>query len=316
MNEEPVYNIGIVSRMTGIPENTLRMWERRYDFPAPTRTEGGHRLYTPQQVARVRWVKQRIDQGMQTRNAIQALEQNEAAGELPDLLLETPSSTRSSASGETVTERLFAALTALDRQQADMIIADALTISPLEDLIQAVIAPTLTAIGQAWAEDRISIATEHFATNYLRQKLLIWMQNAPPEYPVRPVVLACSPGELHEGGLLMLGLLLRRLRWPVIYLGQSVDLADLASFVEQVNPSIVAFVAMTESTAQALSQWPRWLPSDEDNDAAPLVAYAGYIFAQDPTWVERIPGVYLGNTLLEGLDTANDLLRQLNPFTG
>jgi DNA-binding transcriptional MerR regulator len=44
MSEEPVYNIGVVSRMTGIPENTLRMWERRYNFPTPTRTDGGRRL--------------------------------------------------------------------------------------------------------------------------------------------------------------------------------------------------------------------------------------------------------------------------------
>jgi methanogenic corrinoid protein MtbC1 len=88
----------------------------------------------------------------------------------------------------------------------------------LEQLVLAIIAPTYAAIGQAWEEQRISIATEHFATNYLRQKLQTWMQMAPPEYPVRPVVLACAPGELHEGGLLMLGLLLQRLRWPVVYL--------------------------------------------------------------------------------------------------
>ncbi len=44
VNEEPVYNIGIVARMTGVPENTLRVWERRYDFPQSARTEGGHRL--------------------------------------------------------------------------------------------------------------------------------------------------------------------------------------------------------------------------------------------------------------------------------
>ena len=110
MNEEPVYNIGVVARMTGIPENTLRMWERRYHFPTPTRTDGGHRLYSPQQVARVQWVKQRIDGGMQTRNAIQALEQSEAAGQFPDLAHELPSTAQSSISGEMIRERLFEAL--------------------------------------------------------------------------------------------------------------------------------------------------------------------------------------------------------------
>ena len=77
MNAEAVYNIGVVARMTGIPENTLRVWERRYDFPASDRTEGGHRLFSAREVARIQWVKQRIDEGMQTRNAIQALQQHE-----------------------------------------------------------------------------------------------------------------------------------------------------------------------------------------------------------------------------------------------
>ena len=315
MSEEAVYNIGVVSRMTGIPENTLRMWERRYNFPVPTRTDGGHRLYSPQQVERVRWVKQRIDQGMQTRNAIQALEQSEATDQLVDVTPGLDLSTPYTRSGETIREQLFDALVVLDKQQAELIIGDALAVHSLEHLLLAVIAPTFTAIGQAWEESRISIATEHFATNYLRQKLLMWMQTAPPEYPIRPVVLACAPGELHEGGLLMLGLLLQRLRWPIIYLGQSVVLADLVSFVEKTKPSLVVFVAMMANTAQALSQWPEWF-SKKERDGAPIIAYAGYIFVQDPGWIERIPGVYLGSTVLDGMEKVDELLHHMNPFLG
>jgi DNA-binding transcriptional MerR regulator len=315
VNDEAVYNIAVIARKTGIAENTLRAWERRYDFPASARTEGGHRLYSAHEVARIQWVKQRINEGMQTRNAIQALKQREETGQSIGSTLESPTSSRSSASSATTRERLLEALIALDKHQADMVIGDALAVHSLEHLILTIIAPTFTAIGQAWAEERIGIATEHFATNYLRQKLQTWMQMAPPEHPIRPVVLACAPGELHEGGLLMLGLLLQRLRWPVVYLGQSVDLPDLISFIEKVKPSMVVFVAMTEDSALALSQWPQWLSTEQEKET-PIVAYAGYVFAQDPTWIDRVPGVYLGNTLLDGLDTANDLLRQLHPFPG
>jgi methanogenic corrinoid protein MtbC1 len=236
-------------------------------------------------------------------------------GQTPDPTQERSSSDLSSVNGATLRERLFEALIALDKPQAEAILADALAVHSLEHLILTVIAPTFTAIGQAWEEGRVTIATEHFATNYLRQKLLIWMETAPPENPIRPVVLACAPGELHEGGLLMLGLLLQRLRWPVIYLGQTVDLADLASFVEKVRPSMVVFVAMTEDAARALSQWPQWLSGAKEN-GAPIIAFAGYIFAHDPAWIERVPGVYLGNTLLDGMDKADDLLRHLDSFSG
>ena len=43
-SDESIYNIGVVSRMTGVPVATLRVWERRYGFPRSERTPGGHRL--------------------------------------------------------------------------------------------------------------------------------------------------------------------------------------------------------------------------------------------------------------------------------
>jgi DNA-binding transcriptional MerR regulator len=71
--EQPIYNIGIVTRMTGISISNLRVWERRYKFPKSGRTAGGHRLYSEKDVIRLRWVKARIDEGMQTSQAIQVL---------------------------------------------------------------------------------------------------------------------------------------------------------------------------------------------------------------------------------------------------
>jgi DNA-binding transcriptional MerR regulator len=313
MNEEPVYNIGIVARMTGVPENTLRVWERRYDFPQSARTEGGHRLYAPREVARIQWVRQRIDEGMQTRNAIHALEQVEAEGRFPEMLSGAPAvPALPDVSGEAIREHLYNALVDHDEDRANQITGEALAAFSVEQMILSVIGPTFTAFGQAWAEGRINIATEHFATNYLRQQLLVWLRAAPLAHPVRPVVLACAPGELHEGGLLMLAVLLRRLRWPVLYLGQSTTLPDLAAFVEELKPSIVVLVAMTEQTAQALVEWPRWLP-DEDH-GGPLVAYAGYFFAQAPEKTASVPGIYLGDTLTGGLEKLDNLLHDLNPM--
>ena len=81
-NEEPIYNIGVVARMTGVSMATLRAWERRYAFPESERTAGGHRLYSERDVLRLRWVKERINEGMQTAQAIHALHRQEEAGNL------------------------------------------------------------------------------------------------------------------------------------------------------------------------------------------------------------------------------------------
>src|SRR5512135_3582087 len=78
--EEPLFNIGVVARMTDIMEATLRVWERRYHFPKSARTAGGHRLYSQQDIMRLKWVKLRVEEGMQVSKAIQALLHTEKEG--------------------------------------------------------------------------------------------------------------------------------------------------------------------------------------------------------------------------------------------
>jgi DNA-binding transcriptional MerR regulator len=55
---DAIFNIGAVTRMTGIPITTLHAWERRYGFlRSSARTLGGHRLYTEKDVILLRCVK-------------------------------------------------------------------------------------------------------------------------------------------------------------------------------------------------------------------------------------------------------------------
>lgn len=309
-DDEPLFNIGAVSRMTQIPETTLRVWERRYDFPKSTRTSGGHRLFSHQEVMRLEWVKQRVDEGMQISQAIRALQQPRHDHILP------PSHTPTASRGELPTifrQRLFDLLCRHDLDGANQVLEEALILLSVEILILEVIGPTFYNIGEAWAEGQIGIATEHFATHFLRQRLILWMRIGPPAYQVNPVVLACAPGELHEGSLLMLAVLLRRLRWPVVYLGQTMPLADLGSFVEAVKAMALVFVAMSEETAHALTDWPTWLPKAAETNQ-PLVSYGGRIFLEKPELVLHVPGVFLGKTLQDGVETLDHMLHKFKPL--
>lgn len=309
-SEDPLYNIGVVARMTGIPVGTLRVWERRYDFPESARTPGGHRLYSEKEVMRLRWVKARIDEGMQTGQAIRALQHAEAEGRIPEPapLLQAPTSRNVAASLAAFQARLAEALLDHDLGKADQALGEVMAVFPLEDVIFHVVAPVLEEIGEAFLDERISIATEHLATNYLRHRLLMWMHTGPPPHTTAPTVLACAPGELHEGSLLIMGTLLRRQGWPVAYLGQSLPLPDLAAFVKDIKPLAVVLVAMTEEPARALREWPRWMPAAA-RTGRPVVAYGGHIFAHQPEWRAEMPGEYLGDTLQEGLEALTRILR-------
>ncbi len=57
------YRIGAVSRLTGVPADTLRVWERRYGVVEPQRTGGGSRLYSQHDVARLELIKRLVDAG-------------------------------------------------------------------------------------------------------------------------------------------------------------------------------------------------------------------------------------------------------------
>jgi MerR family transcriptional regulator, light-induced transcriptional regulator len=318
-NEEPLYNIGVVARMTGVSMATLRAWERRYNFPESERTAGGHRLYSERDVLRLRWVKERIDNGMQTAQAINALRHQEQTGNLslvdpirigPDAYKDLHAQPPIPAHLPAIKESLIEALIQRDLGRADILLGEALAISSPDDLILDIIGPSLAAVGEAWEHGRINVATEHLATNYLRQRLLMWMVSGPPPRVLNPILLACGPNEWHEGSLLILGALLRRRRWPVAYLGQAVPLPDLANIVKEIHPSMLVLIAMTENAAAELSEWPQWMPGAAQSGKPP-VGYGGRIFRIQPEWRLRMAGNYLGDTFREGLMNIEEIMEKL-----
>jgi DNA-binding transcriptional MerR regulator len=75
----PVYSIGAVAQMLGIPPATLRTWEERYGLLVPERSPGGHRVYSRDQVEQLRFVKAQLDNGMSPADAHRLLAERVAA---------------------------------------------------------------------------------------------------------------------------------------------------------------------------------------------------------------------------------------------
>jgi len=237
---------------------------------------------------------------------------SEAQGRFPEPPQVEASPTETASSGAALDafhRRLLAVLVAHDLDAANQILGDVLALYSVDELLMGVLRPTLVDIGEEWAAGRISVATEHLASQFVRERLLMWMPTGPAAHRVRPTVLACAPDEWHDLSLLMLGVLLRRRRWPVAYLGQAVPLLDLAEFVEDVRPPAVVVVAMREASAEAMREWPRFMP-DAAKSGRPVVCYAGRVFSADEAWRQRVPGIYLGASLVDGVARLESLLRE------
>lgn len=70
-----IYSIGAVARMLGVPAQTLRAWEDRYQQIVPARSSGGQRLYSRDQVDQLSFVRNQIEQGLQPADAHRLLAQ-------------------------------------------------------------------------------------------------------------------------------------------------------------------------------------------------------------------------------------------------
>lgn len=79
--ERSVYSIGAVSKMLGIPSATLRTWQERYGIVVPDRSEGGHRLYSRDQLQQLRFLVDQVASGMSPADGHRLLSERLASGQ-------------------------------------------------------------------------------------------------------------------------------------------------------------------------------------------------------------------------------------------
>ncbi len=218
------YRIKTVSALTGVSRNTLLAWERRYGFVVPDRTDNGYRVYSDADVARLREVKALVDAGHPVSEAIALLEEHRRRGTLPPSM--DPE--------EQVQQRdeLLASLLSYDRTKADVVVASFAGES-FAELLENIYFPILRELGDGWETGRYSIAQEHFASAYVRERMtrmLINLGCGPAGGP--RVVMACYPEDPHELGLLGLSIRFALAGWRSVFLGARMPEADLVSFVQ------------------------------------------------------------------------------------
>ena len=76
-----IYSIGAVARMLGLSQPAIRSWEDRYGLVVAERSEGGRRIYTREQVEQLRFVKERLDEGLAAADAHRLLAERQAGAQ-------------------------------------------------------------------------------------------------------------------------------------------------------------------------------------------------------------------------------------------
>jgi methanogenic corrinoid protein MtbC1 len=299
LSTTPVFNTKAVALETGVPADTFRAWERRYGVPRPQRSVGGHRLYSERDIAIIRWLRDRTDEGVNISHAILLLTNALAAP------AGAPADNIAARTIELMTEELLQALTNFDAPQADRILSEAFSIYPLEEVLLDLTQPAMIEIGDRWHRGQINVAIEHFATQFVRRKLAGLLSVFEGIGRRGTILVGCAPGELHDLGALLSSLFLMRRGWHVIYLGPQVPLADLLDTVRSVTPDLVCLSASTFETAAELISVARRLL-----DEFPQVhfGFGGRVFNMNPELRHSVLGSFLGRDARELGENVGTLL--------
>lgn len=81
-SDQPVYSIGAVSRLLGVPTHTLRTWQERYGLVVPERSAGGHRLYSRDQLEQLRFLTDQVATGISPGDAHRLLRERMEDGRM------------------------------------------------------------------------------------------------------------------------------------------------------------------------------------------------------------------------------------------
>ena len=217
----------------------LRAWERRYGLLRPTRSPGGLRLYSADDLARVREMQQHLAGGLAAAEAAALAARSEDEQFVPSPRLPTMAR-----------DELAAALDAFDEPRAQSTLDQLLSETTVERVLTDVILPYLEKLGERWERGEASVAQEHFATSVLRGRLLGlargWGRGLGPV-----ALLACLPGERHELGLIAFGLALRSHGWRIAFFGSDTPLETVDKAADDLQPSLVVLSAITPDLVHA-----------------------------------------------------------------
>ncbi|HMO59473.1 MAG TPA: MerR family transcriptional regulator [Roseiflexaceae bacterium] len=304
-SEVPRYNIKAVMQLTQVNVSTLRAWEQRYGIPQPQRSDHGHRLYSQRDIEIIKWLRECTEHGMAISQAVLLLGESLVGASEPIAGGAEENGHLEARRWHELRNELFANLRRMNIRQAHLQVNTLVTLFSTEELILRLFYPLLVEVGERWASNDLYVAEERLISNFIRQRLLALMQTHAPFARGPRAICVCVPGEHHEIGMLMFALLLEQRGWETIYLGQDVALDGFAAFAERLAPALICASISLAENLPGLLDLAQLIVAQRNNGL--LLGYSGRVFDMHPDLRQRLPGIYLGNDLVDAVQRANEL---------
>jgi DNA-binding transcriptional MerR regulator/methylmalonyl-CoA mutase cobalamin-binding subunit len=271
-----MFSIKAVSEATGLSVETLRAWERRYSVVVPERDASGRRVYRPEDVIRLRRLREATERGHPIGRLSQ-LDEHQVAE-----LLQAPADSSSATPGNVLVRRILEAAERFRPADCEQCLTLAISLMSAPQLFDEVLKPLLTEVGNRWHRGQFSIAQERLVSGAVRKHLGLFLDTFDRNSHGRAIVFATLEGERHELGLLMSAILCASRGFKVHYLGPDLPAAEIARYAREVGASVVALSVVLADGLPVLTEALRELVAGIKPDQA----------------------VWLGGSAIERLDSA------------
>jgi DNA-binding transcriptional MerR regulator len=217
------FTIKELAALSGIKAHTIRIWEQRYNFLKPSRTQTNIRTYSNDELKTILTVSLLNKYGYKI-SRIGEMDQEQRVRAVLEL-------THQEAYHEHVVNELIGNMIEMKSFEFEELLNQHISKYGIENTVTGLIFYFLERIGILWQSDKIQPVQEHIVSNIIRQKIISAIEQLPPvnggSDGSRLFLLFLPEDEHHELGLLFVHYLLKRKNIPVLYLGAHVPLKDI-----------------------------------------------------------------------------------------
>ena len=227
-----VFTIKDLENLSGIKAHTIRIWEQRYSFLIPHRSNTNIRYYSNEELKKLLNVALLNKFGFKISHIdkMTESEMNEKIISLNQL----------DALQDKTINILIQNMIDLDIEAFELVLDEFIVINGIERTVIEIIFPYLEKIGILWLTNHINPGQEHFVTNIVRQKIIVGIDKVRPSFKINKTVLLFLPEtEYHELSLLFMNYMLKNKGINTIYLGCSIPLKDVAFLIRLKNPDYI-----------------------------------------------------------------------------
>jgi len=237
------YPIKVVSQMTGLSVFVIRAWEKRYSVVTPSRTETNRRLYSEEEIEKLKLLNEAVQRGHNIGGIA-----NLSINELRTVLDHNP--VNSVRLKDTLVEEIIdvnsiiipcvEAIKLYDGKALETLLLETSSKMSQPQLIENLIVPLVYKIGDMWHDGTLRVANEHLASAVIRSFLSSLIEQHIPSENA-PIIISATPrGQDHELGALIVGVVAASIGWKVLYLGPNLPVDDIVAVTHNLEAKVIA----------------------------------------------------------------------------